>query len=99
MQKNPLLLICLLALLNTGFYCTSGRKKGTEKPVKVTAITPHLAPQVPVHADPNGQWQPIVMIQTTEGEIRIKLYNETPLHRDNFLKLVHEHYYDSLLFH
>ena len=40
-----------------------------------------------------------VLLETTEGNIRIALYNETPRHRDNFLKLVAEHFYDSLLFH
>ena len=40
-----------------------------------------------------------VLIKTTQGDIKIKLYNETPLHRDNFLKLVKTHYLDSLLFH
>ena len=40
-----------------------------------------------------------VEIQTTKGNMVAMLYNETPLHRDNFLKLVKEHYYDSLLFH
>jgi peptidyl-prolyl cis-trans isomerase B (cyclophilin B) len=40
-----------------------------------------------------------VMIITDLGIIKIRLYNETPLHRDNFLKLIKEHYYDSLLFH
>ena len=40
-----------------------------------------------------------VLLQTTAGDIRLKLYNETPLHRDNFLKLVNLHVYDSLLFH
>jgi len=40
-----------------------------------------------------------VLIETTMGNIRIALYDDTPLHRDNFLKLVDEHYYDSLLFH
>ena len=40
-----------------------------------------------------------VLFETTEGNIRIALYDETPLHRDNFLKLVKEHVYDSLLFH
>lgn len=40
-----------------------------------------------------------VLLETTEGNIRIALYNETPRHRDNFLKLVEEHFYDSLLFH
>lgn len=44
--------------------------------------------------------QPEVLIETTMGNIRVALYNETPLHRDNFLKLIREyHYYDSLLFH
>ena len=40
-----------------------------------------------------------VLIKTTLGDITIKLYNETPLHRDNFIKLVQEHFYDSTLFH
>lgn len=41
----------------------------------------------------------IVLIETSMGNIKIRLYDETPLHRDNFLKLVKENYYDSLLFH
>ncbi len=40
-----------------------------------------------------------VLLETTEGNIRIMLYDDTPLHRDNFLKLVGEQFYDSLLFH
>ena len=40
-----------------------------------------------------------VLLETSEGNIRLALYNETPLHRDNFLKLVRMHLYDSLLFH
>ena len=40
-----------------------------------------------------------VLIKTTVGDITVKLYNETPLHRDNFIKLVQEHFYDSILFH
>ena len=40
-----------------------------------------------------------VLFETTEGNIRMALYDETPLHRDNFLKLVKMHVYDSLLFH
>jgi peptidyl-prolyl cis-trans isomerase B (cyclophilin B) len=40
-----------------------------------------------------------VLLETTEGNIRIELYNETPLHRDNFMKLVKMQMYDSLLFH
>ena len=40
-----------------------------------------------------------VTLHTTMGDMVIELFDETPIHRDNFLKLVNEHYYDSLLFH
>lgn len=40
-----------------------------------------------------------VKIQTTLGDITVRLYDETPLHRDNFLKLAKEGYYDGTLFH
>lgn len=40
-----------------------------------------------------------VVLETTEGNIRLMLYDDTPRHRDNFLRLVNEHFYDSLLFH
>ena len=40
-----------------------------------------------------------VLLETDSGNIRIQLYNETPLHRDNFLKLVRSGAYDGVLFH
>lgn len=40
-----------------------------------------------------------VVLETSMGNVRIVLHNETPLHRDNFLKLVREGYYDGNLFH
>lgn len=40
-----------------------------------------------------------VIIITEFGTIKLKLYNETPLHRDNFIKLVKTGYFDSLMFH
>lgn len=43
--------------------------------------------------------QTIVRIETNLGVIRVRLYDETPLHRDNFLKLAQSGFYDSLLFH
>jgi cyclophilin family peptidyl-prolyl cis-trans isomerase len=43
--------------------------------------------------------EPRVKISTSYGDMVIKLYNETPQHRDNFLKLTKEHFFDSLLFH
>ena len=41
----------------------------------------------------------MVVLKTTEGNIKLKLYNETPLHRDNFVKLVKSKFYDGVLFH
>lgn len=40
-----------------------------------------------------------VRMQTNLGTITLKLYNETPLHRDNFIKLVKDGQYEGLLFH
>ena len=40
-----------------------------------------------------------VKITTDSGVMVIRLYDKTPLHRDNFIKLVNQHFFDSLLFH
>lgn len=40
-----------------------------------------------------------VKIHTTLGDITVRLYDQTPLHRDNFIKLVKEGYYNGTLFH
>ena len=40
-----------------------------------------------------------VKIQTMLGDIVVRLYDETPIHRDNFVKLAKEGYYDGTLFH
>lgn len=50
-------------------------------------------------ADAKKPQKPRVEFQTTMGTFVVTLFNETPLHRDNFLKLVREGYYDGLLFH
>lgn len=42
---------------------------------------------------------PIVEMTTSKGTMKIKLYNATPKHRDNFLKLVNEGFYDGVKFH
>lgn len=43
--------------------------------------------------------EPVVLIQTNYGNIKVKLYNETPIHRDNFLKKVEAGFYKDLTFH
>jgi peptidylprolyl isomerase len=48
---------------------------------------------------PGGNENTVVSIKTTLGDIKIKLYDETPLHRDNFIKLVNTDFYDGVSFH
>lgn len=48
---------------------------------------------------PAAERRHLVEINTTAGKMVVELFNETPVHRDNFLKLAREHYYDSTLFH
>ena len=48
---------------------------------------------------PKAEEEVVMVVETTMGTVEFKLYNETPLHRDNFIRLAEEHYFDSLLFH
>ena len=48
---------------------------------------------------PKTEKEVVMVVETTMGTVEFKLYNETPLHRDNFIRLAEEHYFDSLLFH
>lgn len=49
--------------------------------------------------DPDTISNPQVLIHTTAGDITVELYNDTPLHRDNFLKLAGKGFYNGVLFH
>ena len=40
-----------------------------------------------------------LLIRTDSGDMVLRLYDSTPLHRDNFLKLVRSHYYEGISFH
>ena len=46
-----------------------------------------------------GQQDTVVVIETDFGIMKAKLYDSTPAHRDNFIKLAEEDFYDGLLFH
>ena len=57
------------------------------------------ADQPQAKAKTNDNQMTKVELQTSLGNIVVELYNETPQHRDNFIKLVKEGYYDGVLFH
>ncbi|MEI6852577.1 MAG: peptidylprolyl isomerase [Bacteroidota bacterium] len=52
-----------------------------------------------VFAQTSTQTEPVYLIKTSLGNIKVKLYNETPKHRDNFMKLVKEGFYNGSIFH
>lgn len=52
-----------------------------------------------IKAQPAKQPMTKVKIETTKGNIVVELYNQTPLHRDNFIKLVKNGTYNGTLFH
>ena len=53
----------------------------------------------PIYNPKSPTYAPIVEISTEFGNMDIQLFAATPKHRDNFVKLIKEGYYDSLLFH
>jgi len=63
---------------------------------KILLLTALVAFYTLLHAAPPHKY---VRIITAKGECVLKLYDETPLHRNNFVKLVREGYYNDLLFH
>lgn len=58
-----------------------------------------LAALMLLACESNKEEQKKVLIKTSYGDMKVKLYNETPKHRDNFVKLVKKGFYDSLKFH
>lgn len=63
---------------------------------KILLITALVISHTLLQAAPPHKY---VRIITTKGECVLMLYDKTPLHRDNFVKLVRDGYYDNLLFH
>ena len=90
MKKLSLIMVCI----SIAFFGTAQNKKSNNK--KQTPTPKHTTITAPLKKDIKNQH---VEISTEFGNMIVKLYDETPLHRDNFIKLVNEGFYDSLLFH
>lgn len=84
-------LFCLLFAVNA----TAQVKKAPVK--KKPVITKKTVPVKPVAVKKIPGIR--VKVTTDSGVMIIRLYDSTPLHRDNFVKLAKEHFFDSLLFH
>ena len=78
----------------------AGCKGGNQEPKPLKPAEPAKveAPALAFNPDSLAE-EPIFNIETSMGTIKIKLYKETPLHRDNFVKLASKRFYDNILFH
>lgn len=97
MIKKTYFISFALILMSLGLSsCSSSTANNT--PEDIAIESPKTSTELPAVVEDEKPEQ-MVKISTEYGDMIIKLYNGTPLHRDNFIKLVKGHYYDSLLFH
>ena len=101
MKRISAVLCCFAILFAVNTSAQTAKKKApkkitTVKTVKVKKTAPKVQNVVTENLADNSVK---VKITTDSGIMIIKLYDSTPLHRDNFVKLVKEKFYDSLLFH
>jgi cyclophilin family peptidyl-prolyl cis-trans isomerase len=87
--------VAVLLLSVVAFNADAQVKKATikKKPVvskKTAAVKPPVIKKIPGIR---------IKLTTDSGVIVLRLYDSTPLHRDNFVKLIEAHFYDSLIFH
>ena len=87
--------LALLTVPVTTFAQSEGNQNTSEPAGKVVASKPDSLLDWETPHDPTC---PQVLLETTMGNILVALYNDTPKHRDNFLKLVNSGYYDGCIF-
>jgi cyclophilin family peptidyl-prolyl cis-trans isomerase len=95
-MKSPFLFIfgaITYVILGSSSSCTPQRQLISEVPAEEVPVTTETQKVMPDNTNAH------VRITTQYGDMIVKLYDETPQHRDNFLKLVDEGYYNDLIFH
>lgn len=103
-MKSKIFVLILLVSLAAASCGNRNRKSAEDKPSAPETTEQTTEKQKPADTtlafDPASlPEEPIFQIHTTEGTITVLLYADTPLHRDNFIRLASRHYYDSVLFH
>ena len=96
--------VIIASLLIVGILVTAcgprGGKKQQEGTEDSTAVaTPVDTVKIPEKVEEPIPEEPVLEMVTSMGSMKIKLYKETPQHRDNFVKLARKGYYNGLLFH
>ena len=97
--------LCCLAAASVLVSCKNNQKKTAEPAPQAApqeeeqpAMTPEQEQKVQEKLA-NLPEEPVFVITTTDGVIKVKLYADTPKHRDNFAKLALSGFYNGILFH
>lgn len=93
MKLFKFITILLFAIFAGNAYAQVKKVPVKKKPVitkKAVVVKPQVIKKLPGIR---------IKLTTDSGIIVLRLYDSTPLHRDNFVKLVESHFYDSLIFH
>ena len=103
MKRYFLAFLLIMAFTLTGCGPRSGKKQvdrdtgsdtcNVAAAVDTVTKAPETVQELPIPEEP------VLEMVTSMGSMKIKLYKETPLHRDNFVQLVRKGYYNGLLFH
>lgn len=105
MKKHLISIICLAGAMIMAASCGGSQKKAAQEAAEqavldsleqVAAAEKAEKVRITMEALPE---EPVFDIVTNMGTMKIKLYSQTPLHRENFSKLALSGYYDGLLFH
>ncbi len=90
-----------MGIMVTGCHPKGGKKQAEETLNDSTEVTTPVdtATKAPEVVEEPIAEEPILEMVTSMGSMKIKLYKETPQHRDNFVKLARKGYYNGLLFH
>ena len=97
MRRLVLSLGFIIGLMMFMVSCTTTSANTTAED-KAPQIEEEVVAEV-AEQEPKKEKEQMVKLTTEYGDIIIKLYNETPLHRDNFIKLAKEGFYNGTLFH
>ncbi|MDB5227555.1 MAG: peptidylprolyl isomerase [Bacteroidota bacterium] len=99
MKKIIFILLTLFAAFTMFAKNANGEGNGKTAKSKPPKTTTEKKDSPPIKVNSKMDTSKYVVISTDYGDIRIRLYDETPLHRDNFVKLAKQGFFDSTLFH
>ena len=96
---TSLMSLAIILFLSSASGCNEDAT-ATNNVASAEITTQEIAKEEPLeNASPVEKQGQKVKITTQQGDITVLLYDDTPLHRDNFIKLVKEGFYNDLLFH